>query len=104
MLFFGHRSILLQSTTSTANSGLYDVILPMFVLRRLDCLLEPTKEAALEEVRFQREDAEMADLEKRAADLRDQLREHNYRYFVLGSPTVADAEYDALLTVADKTK
>lgn len=40
-----------------------DVILPMFVLRRLDCLLEPTKDAVLEEVRFQREDAEMADLD-----------------------------------------
>lgn len=40
-----------------------DVILPMFVLRRLDCLLEPTKGAVLEEVRFQREDAEMADLD-----------------------------------------
>lgn len=40
-----------------------DVILPMFVLRRLDCLLEPTKEAVLEEVRFQRDDAEMADLD-----------------------------------------
>lgn len=40
-----------------------DVILPMFVLRRLDCLLEPTKAAVLEEVRFQREDAEMADLD-----------------------------------------
>jgi len=40
-----------------------DVILPMFVLRRLDCLLEPTKEAVLEEVRFQREDAEMTDLD-----------------------------------------
>ncbi|MCY7320388.1 MAG: type I restriction-modification system subunit M, partial [Phormidesmis sp. CAN_BIN36] len=34
-----------------------DVILPMFVLRRLDCLLEETKDAILEEVRFQREDA-----------------------------------------------
>jgi len=34
-----------------------DVILPMFVLRRLDCLLEGTKDAILEEVRFQREDA-----------------------------------------------
>ena len=34
-----------------------DVILPMFVLRRLDCLLEETKEAVLEEVRFQREEA-----------------------------------------------
>lgn len=40
-----------------------DVILPMFVLRRLDCLLEPTKETVLEEVRFQHEDAEMADLD-----------------------------------------
>lgn len=40
-----------------------DVILPMFVLRRLDCLLEPSKEAVLEEVRFQREDAAMADLD-----------------------------------------
>ena len=34
-----------------------DVILPMFVLRRLDCLLEQTKDAILEEVRFQREEA-----------------------------------------------
>lgn len=32
-----------------------DVILPMFVLRRLDCLLEPTKEAVTEEVQFQRD-------------------------------------------------
>ena len=34
-----------------------DVILPMFVLRRLDCLLESTKADVLEEVRFQREEA-----------------------------------------------
>ncbi len=40
-----------------------DVILPMFVLRRLDCLLEPSKAAVLEEVRFQREDAGMTDLD-----------------------------------------
>ncbi|KQO16042.1 class I SAM-dependent DNA methyltransferase [Acidovorax sp. Leaf78] len=40
-----------------------DVILPMFVLRRLDCLLEPSKATVLEEVRFQREDADMADLD-----------------------------------------
>jgi type I restriction enzyme M protein len=30
-----------------------DVILPMFVLQRLDCLLEETKEAVLEEVRYE---------------------------------------------------
>jgi type I restriction enzyme M protein len=40
-----------------------DVILPMFVLRRLDCLLEPSKEVVLEEVRFQREDVQLVDLD-----------------------------------------
>lgn len=34
-----------------------DVILPMIVLRRLDALLEPTKEAVLEELAFQRDEA-----------------------------------------------
>lgn len=36
-----------------------DVILPMFVLRRIDCLLEETKDAVLEEVRFQKEEAKL---------------------------------------------
>jgi len=40
-----------------------DVILPMFVLRRLDCLLEPSKEAVLEEVRYQREEVGMTVLD-----------------------------------------
>lgn len=40
-----------------------DVILPMFVLRRLDCLLEDSKQAVLEEVRFQREEASFDDLD-----------------------------------------
>ena len=34
-----------------------DVILPMVVLRRLDALLEPTKEAVMEELKFQRDEA-----------------------------------------------
>ncbi|MDD7914107.1 SAM-dependent DNA methyltransferase [Polaribacter haliotis] len=34
-----------------------DVILPMIVLRRLDALLEPTKEAVLKELAFQRDEA-----------------------------------------------
>jgi len=34
-----------------------DVILPMVVLRRLDTLLEPTKDAVLDEVAFQRDEA-----------------------------------------------
>ena len=40
-----------------------DVILPMFVLRRLDCLLESSKAAIIEEVRFQREEAGFTDLD-----------------------------------------
>lgn len=34
-----------------------DVILPMIVLRRLDALLEPTKDAVMEELAFQRDEA-----------------------------------------------
>ncbi len=40
-----------------------DVILPMFVLRRLDCLLELTKDKVMEEVRFQREDVGLTELD-----------------------------------------
>lgn len=40
-----------------------DVILPMFVLRRLDCLLEPTKQKVLDEVQFQQTDAKLTNLD-----------------------------------------
>lgn len=40
-----------------------DVILPMVVLRRLDTILEPTKAAVLEEVRFQKEDMKATELD-----------------------------------------
>ncbi len=40
-----------------------DVILPMVVLRRLDTLLEPSKEAVLEEVRFQKEEMNEIELD-----------------------------------------
>jgi len=40
-----------------------DVILPMVVLRRLDALLEPTKEAVLEELKFQKEEAGFVELD-----------------------------------------
>lgn len=40
-----------------------DVILPMVVLRRLDSLLEVTKEAVLEEVKFQQEDLGLTELD-----------------------------------------
>jgi DNA ligase (NAD+) len=35
--------------------------------------------------------------EQRAAKLREQLHEHNYRYYVLDDPAVSDAEYDRLM-------
>jgi len=39
----------------------------------------------------------MADHEDRAANLRNRLRHHAYRYYVLDDPEVSDAEYDVLL-------
>jgi type I restriction enzyme M protein len=38
-----------------------DVILPMIVLRRLDALLEPTKDSVLEELAFQRDEAKFTE-------------------------------------------
>ncbi|MEM9101824.1 MAG: class I SAM-dependent DNA methyltransferase [Pseudomonadota bacterium] len=40
-----------------------DVILPMVVLRRLDTLLEPSKQALLDEVKFQKEDMNDTELD-----------------------------------------
>lgn len=40
-----------------------DVILPMVVLRRLDTLLEPTKDAVLAEVKFQKEEMDSTELD-----------------------------------------
>ncbi len=39
-----------------------DIILPMLVLRRLDALLEPSKEKVLEELTFQKDDIGLTDL------------------------------------------
>ena len=36
-------------------------------------------------------------LQQRAANLRSEINVHNYRYYVLESPTVSDGEFDALL-------
>jgi DNA ligase (NAD+) len=38
-----------------------------------------------------------ADTRARAADLRRQIEHHNYRYYVLDDPEVADADYDRLM-------
>ena len=34
---------------------------------------------------------------QRITELREQLRYHNYRYYVLDDPIASDAEYDALM-------
>jgi len=41
------------------------------------------------------EDIERA--KKRIAELREQINYHNYRYYVLDSPEISDAEYDGLM-------
>ena len=40
---------------------------------------------------------EIEKLKKRAEELREQINYHNYRYYVLDSPVVSDAQYDKLL-------
>ena len=41
--------------------------------------------------------AEPEKAEKRIARLRAEIEHHNYRYYVLDSPEISDAEYDALM-------
>lgn len=36
-------------------------------------------------------------IKKKIEDLRSQIREHDYRYYALSQPEIADAQYDALL-------
>jgi type I restriction enzyme M protein len=78
-----------------------DVILPMFVLRRIDCLLEDTKEAVLAEVKFQKTEAKMAVLDP------DGLRQasgqvfYNTSHFtlksLLGNPAQLEANFNYYL-------
>src|SRR5512137_1437051 len=37
------------------------------------------------------------DVAKRITGLREQVRRHDYRYYVLDDPEISDARYDALL-------
>ncbi len=39
----------------------------------------------------------MAEAEQRIAKLRDRIRYHNHRYYVLDQPELPDAEYDRLM-------
>ncbi|MBN1205136.1 MAG: NAD-dependent DNA ligase LigA [Myxococcaceae bacterium] len=42
-------------------------------------------------------DVDLKTAEKRARELRQELAHHNYRYYVLDSPEVSDAQYDRLM-------
>ena len=41
--------------------------------------------------------SEIAEVERRVKELRAQITYHNHRYYVLDSPEISDAEYDALM-------
>src|SRR5919205_3960198 len=43
------------------------------------------------------EERELADAKVRVEELREQLNEHSYRYYVLDDPVVSDIEYDELM-------
>ncbi|MBA7675598.1 DNA ligase [subsurface metagenome] len=36
-------------------------------------------------------------IEKKIEELREEIRYHNYRYYVLNDPVISDAEYDQLM-------
>ncbi len=78
-----------------------DVILPMFVLRRLDCLLEPTKQAVLEEVRFQREEAGFNELDNSGLTEASGYLFYNTSNFtlksLLGNPSQLEANFKTYL-------
>ena len=41
-------------------------------------------------------------IEQQITQLRDELREHNYNYYVLDSPTISDFEFDQKLKLLQK--
>ncbi len=43
------------------------------------------------------EEKSLEELAAEAEHLREQIRHHNYRYYVLDAPEISDAEYDALM-------
>ena len=78
-----------------------DVILPMFVLRRLDCLLEPTKQAVRDEVKFQTDDAGLAELDSTGLQEASGYVFYNISEWtlksLLGNPSQLEANMNAYL-------
>ena len=78
-----------------------DVILPMFVLRRIDCLLEESKDAVLAEVKFQKDEAGMAVLDSAGlCDASGQVFYNTSRFTLktlLGNPSQLEANFNQYL-------
>jgi type I restriction enzyme M protein len=78
-----------------------DVILPMFVLRRLDCLLEPSKEEVLEEVRFQQDEVGLTTMEPEGLYEASGRLFYNVSRFtlksLLGNPSQLEANFSNYL-------
>jgi type I restriction enzyme M protein len=78
-----------------------DVILPMFVLRRLDVLLEPTKDAVMDELRFQKEEAGLTEPDPQALCDASGYVFYNISNFtlkkLLGNPSQLEANFKAYL-------
>jgi len=74
-----------------------DVILPMVVLRRIDCLLEESKAKVMEEVKFQKEEAKLADLDPSALCDASGYKFYNTSNFtlkeLLNNPTNLEANF-----------
>jgi len=79
-----------------------DVILPMFVLRRLDCLLEPTKQAVRDEVQFQTDEVGLTELDSTGLQEASGYLFYNTSEWtlkaLLGNPSQLEANMDAYLT------
>jgi type I restriction enzyme M protein len=78
-----------------------DVILPMFVLRRIDCLLEDTKDAVLAEVKFQKDEAGMTILDPDGlCDASGQVFYNTSQFTLkklLGNPSQLEANFNQYL-------
>ena len=59
--------------------------------------MSPKATKAQKALAEQSEDAPDADLRRRWQELADEVRDHQFRYYVRDSPIVSDAEFDKLL-------
>ena len=59
--------------------------------------MSPKATEARQALAEQSEDAADADLRRRWQELADEVREHQFRYYVRDAPVISDAEFDTLL-------